>query len=83
MVQNVTDHLSLLNSQGGKISGVPCKFRDINRLTSGFQKGDLIILAARPSVGKTAFALNIATNVAFQNKEAVGSYFHEKCLLNN
>ncbi len=74
VVQNVTDHLLLLNSQGGKISGVPCKFRDIDRLTSGFQKGDLIILAARPSVGKTAFALNIATNVAFQNKEAVAVF---------
>lgn len=74
VVQNVTERLLLLNSQGGKISGVPCKFRDIDKLTSGFQKGDLIILAARPSVGKTAFALNIATNVAYHNDQAVAVF---------
>ena len=38
--------------------------RDLDRMTAGFQRNDLIIVAARPSVGKTAFALNIAQNVA-------------------
>ncbi len=74
VVESVTEQLVLINSKGGVISGVPCKFRDIDRLTSGFQKGDLIILAARPSVGKTAFALNIATNVAFRNERAVAVF---------
>ncbi|MDO5102309.1 MAG: replicative DNA helicase [Lautropia sp.] len=49
-----------------KITGIPTGFIDLDEMTAGMQKGDLIILAARPSVGKTAFALNIAENVAIQ-----------------
>jgi replicative DNA helicase len=55
-----------------EITGVPTGFADLDRLTSGFQPGDLVILAARPSMGKTAFCLNIATHVGcraqFQRK---------------
>ncbi len=47
-----------------KFRGVPTGFRDLDGILSGFQKSDLVILAARPSMGKTAFALNIAQNVA-------------------
>ncbi len=46
------------------LTGVPTGFKELNRLTNGFQKGDLIILAARPSVGKTAFLLNLALNAS-------------------
>src|ERR1019366_5011563 len=46
------------------ITGVPSGFASLDRLTAGWQKTDLIILAARPSVGKTAFALNLAMNAA-------------------
>ena len=46
------------------VAGVDTGFTDLNEMTSGFQKGDLIILAARPSVGKTAFALSMARNAA-------------------
>ncbi|MDR0972305.1 MAG: replicative DNA helicase [Bacteroidales bacterium] len=49
---------------GGATSGVPSGFKDLDSLTSGFQKGTLIILAARPSMGKTALALSIARNMA-------------------
>lgn len=49
------------------ITGVPTKFTDLDRLTSGLQKSDLILLAARPSMGKTALALNIAANAALEN----------------
>ncbi|NPA45612.1 MAG: replicative DNA helicase [Chlorobi bacterium] len=52
-------------TQEDKLPGVPSGFPSIDRLTSGWQKGDLIILAARPSMGKTAFALNMARHVAF------------------
>jgi replicative DNA helicase len=45
------------------ITGVPSGFRDVDELTSGFQRGDLVIVAARPSVGKTALVLNIAQHV--------------------
>ncbi|MCP4336770.1 MAG: replicative DNA helicase [Mycoplasma sp.] len=53
--------------QGGSISGIPTEWDDFNEITSGFQKGDLIILAARPSMGKTAFALNISQSAARNN----------------
>lgn len=58
------DNIELLHTQKGDITGVPTGFRDLDKLTAGFQPNDLIIVAARPSVGKTAFALNVAQNVA-------------------
>ncbi len=54
--------------------GVTTGFYDLNTLTSGLQKSDLIILAARPSMGKTAFALNLAQNVALKGKKAVAIF---------
>ena len=46
------------------ITGIPCGFKDIDQILGGLQPGTMVVVAARPSVGKTAFALNIATNVA-------------------
>lgn len=74
VIQNVTDRLVMLQKADGNISGVKTGYYDLDRLTSGFQKGDLIILAARPSVGKTAFALNVAYNVAYKSDEAVAVF---------
>ncbi len=54
--------------------GIDTGFYDLNDLTSGLQKSDLIILAARPSMGKTAFALNLAQNVAMKGKKAVAIF---------
>lgn len=62
------------NKGNGGITGVGSGFKDLDRMTSGFQKSDLIIVAARPSVGKTAFALNIAQNVAVRGKETVAVF---------
>ncbi|MCY9541828.1 replicative DNA helicase [Paenibacillus alvei] len=56
------------------ITGLPTGFDDLDRMTAGFQKSDLIIVAARPSVGKTAFALNIAQNVGVKTKETVAVF---------
>lgn len=53
-----------LSMKDGDITGMATGFVDLDRVTAGFQKSDLIIIAARPSVGKTAFALNIASNSA-------------------
>lgn len=53
-----------LKKQGKRTTGIPSEFEDLDNLTHGWQKEDLIILAARPSVGKTAFALNLARNAA-------------------
>jgi len=64
-------HLEYLYSSKGKTTGVPSGFLDLDRMTSGFQPSDLIIVAARPSVGKTAFTLNVARNAAVQAKAKV------------
>lgn len=63
----------LFNNKGGT-SGIPSGFPDLDRMTSGFQRSDLIIVAARPSVGKTAFSLNIAQNVGVRAKETVAIF---------
>ena len=55
----------------GQLTGVPTGFTDLDKLTSGLQRGDLIVLAARPSMGKTAFSLNIAQNAATKGKKTV------------
>ena len=55
------------------LTGIPSEYPSLDKITSGFQKGDLIILAARPSMGKTAFALNLAVNAAKLKNVAVFS----------
>ncbi|MBS4058365.1 MAG: replicative DNA helicase [Bacteroidales bacterium] len=61
--QAIQDIESARNAETN-LRGVPSGYTDLDRITSGWQKSDLIILAARPSMGKTAFALNIARNIA-------------------
>ncbi|MFA5927596.1 MAG: replicative DNA helicase [Patescibacteria group bacterium] len=58
----------------GAIRGVPSGFKGLDTKTAGFQKSDLIILAARPSMGKTSFALNLAENAAIEEKVPVGVF---------
>ncbi|BCJ87521.1 replicative DNA helicase [Effusibacillus dendaii] len=58
------ERIEFLFANKGGVTGVPTGYPDLDRMTSGFQRSDLIIVAARPSVGKTAFSLNIAQNVA-------------------
>ena len=57
-----------------ELIGIPTAFYDLDRIMNGLQKSDLIILAARPAMGKTAFALNIATNVAIKAKVPVAIF---------
>lgn len=64
---------SLYSNKGGS-TGIPSGFIDLDKMTSGFQRSDLVILAARPSVGKTAFALNVAQNVGVRAKETVAIF---------
>jgi replicative DNA helicase len=52
---------------GGLVTGIPTGFRELDKITTGFHKSDLVIVAARPSMGKTAFALNVAKNMALKN----------------
>lgn len=58
----------------GALRGVPSGFRDLDNITAGFQKSDLIILAARPSMGKTSFALNLAEHAAIDEKIPTGIF---------
>ena len=64
LVQDTFNELSLIANQKDKIIGVPTGFKDVDDLFHGFRAGDLIVLAARPGIGKTAFALNLAVNAA-------------------
>jgi len=66
-------HLSSIKSSSKGVTGVSSHFEQLDHMTSGFQKGDLLILAARPSMGKTSFALNLAVNAA-KSKMAVGFF---------
>ena len=66
--------MNLLQKNGGVVSGVKTGYKELDKLTSGFQPGDLVILAARPSVGKTAFALNIGFNSSLNSEEAVAIF---------
>ena len=68
------DHVEQLQNRQGDITGIPTGFRDLDKLTAGFQRGDLIIVAARPSVGKTAFALNVAQAVGTKTDENVAIF---------
>ncbi len=58
----------------GTLTGLPSGFLDLDRITSGFQPSDLILVAARPSMGKTAFTLNIATNAAIRREKTVAFF---------
>lgn len=58
----------------GTLTGLPSGFLDLDRITSGFQPSDLILVAARPSMGKTAFTLNIATHAAIRREKTVAFF---------
>jgi replicative DNA helicase len=68
------ERLEELRTSGESITGVPSGFKDLDELTAGFQKSDLVIVAARPSMGKTAFVLNIAQNAALDNNVPVAFF---------
>jgi len=68
------DNIEMLHNRKGDVTGIPTGFIELDRMTAGFQKNDLIIVAARPSVGKTAFALNIAQNVATKTNENIAIF---------
>ena len=70
LVDSFTELQELYNNKQ-HITGVPSGFIDLDNKTAGFHKSELILIAARPAMGKTAFALNIATNAAIQSKTPV------------
>ncbi|MEX2104612.1 MAG: replicative DNA helicase, partial [Bacilli bacterium] len=68
------ERIEFLHNHKGGITGIPTGYGDLDKMTSGLQRSDLIILAARPSVGKTAFALNLAQNVAARAGKTVAIF---------
>lgn len=68
------DRIDELHKYSGKLRGLPTGFPDLDNLLAGLQKSDLVILAARPSVGKTALAMDIARQAAIKSKEGVGIF---------
>jgi len=71
VVGNALDAIRKASMNSGPITGVPTGFIDLDTKTAGLQPSDLILLAARPSMGKTALALNIAENVAFKENRSM------------
>lgn len=70
----VQKNLEKLAETKGEVTGIPTGWYELDKMTSGFHENQLIILAARPAMGKTAFALNLATNVAIKAKKTVAIF---------
>jgi len=68
------ERIEQLQSGAGAVTGVPSGFVDLDRLTAGFQRADLVIVAARPSMGKTAFILNAIQHAAIEHSIGVGIF---------
>jgi replicative DNA helicase len=68
------ERIEQVSSHDGEVTGIPSGFQYLDELTAGFQKSELIIVAARPGMGKTAFVLNVARNAAIQYKQPVGIF---------
>lgn len=66
--------LEKLSQMRGEVTGISTGFYDLDKVTSGFHENELIIIAARPAMGKTAFALNLATNIASLNDKTVALF---------
>jgi replicative DNA helicase len=77
LVVQLLDRVEEMSQNPNDITGVPTGFFDLDRMTSGMQAGDLIVLAARPSMGKTALAINIAEHVALQEDLPVAVFSME------
>ena len=73
-LEEAFDRLEKLSNSKGDIRGLPTGFKDIDNILAGLQKSDLIILAARPSMGKSALAVNIAANIATTQNIPVGIF---------
>ncbi len=73
-MQDTFDFVEALMNRGGELTGLPTGFPDLDKLTGGLQPGELVILAARPSMGKTALALNVARNAAVDHGRKVAVF---------
>jgi len=74
LLSEYMNKLDLLHERRGTIVGVPTGFTDLDRLTGGLQRSDLIILASRPSIGKTSLALSLAHNAAIKHQQSIAIF---------
>ncbi|MCL6556131.1 MAG: replicative DNA helicase [Burkholderiales bacterium] len=79
LLTQVVERIDLLfqRDSASEVTGIPTGYTDLDRMTSGLQPGDLIIIAGRPSMGKTAFSLNIAEHVALETRLPVAVFSME------
>lgn len=74
VVMNAMDKIEAASRNKGAVTGIPTGFIDLDYRTAGMQPSDLVLIAARPSMGKTAFVLNIAEHVAFKQNKSVAIF---------
>ena len=74
IIKEALDILEIAANRKEGLSGLPTGFEDLDKMTSGWQNSDLIIIAARPAMGKTAFVLSMAKNMALQHNSAVALF---------
>ncbi|EHM55501.1 replicative DNA helicase [Cardiobacterium valvarum] len=74
VLTDTIEYLQEVNQRGSDVIGIPTGFKDLDKMTAGMQAGDLIIIAGRPSMGKTTFAMNIAEAVAIGAKQPVAVF---------
>lgn len=74
VVLNALEKIEMTSKSGGRVTGIPTGFLDLDYKTAGLQPSDLILIAARPSMGKTAFVLNIAQHVALKANKTVAIF---------
>lgn len=74
VVMNAMDKIEKASKNNGVVTGIPTGFIDLDYRTAGMQPSDLVLIAARPSMGKTAFVLNIAQHVAFKQNQTVAIF---------
>ncbi|GHV20416.1 replicative DNA helicase [Spirochaetia bacterium] len=74
IVSQTIDIIEERKKKGDAYTGIPSGFDALDKMTSGFQKAEMIVIGARPSIGKTTFALNMAANIAIKYKHAVGFF---------
>ena len=74
VMKKTEENLIRLSELKGDVTGIPTGWMDIDKITAGFHESELIIIAARPAMGKTAFAVNLATNVATKTDQTVALF---------
>jgi replicative DNA helicase len=74
ILESAFNRIDELHKGDHKLRGIPCGFPDLDNLLAGFQKSDLIVIASRPSIGKTSLALDLARQIAVQQKVPIGVF---------